>query len=414
MAKIHFITFGCSVNHSDSELMAGLLSDEGHKIVDTPEKSDLIIINTCTVKNSAETKLYRELKKHSDKKIIVAGCIPQGEEKLAESELKDYTIIGTKQMINVPFAVDETLKGNRVVILAREDNKRLLLPKIRENKTVEIIPINEGCIGSCTYCKTKQARGNIKSYAEIDILNQVKEAVKDGVTQVWLTSQDTGAYGHDTSTNIVELLNNILQIEGDFVVRLGMINPNHALQYLDGLTEILNHPKMFKFIHLPIQAASNSVLKDMNRKYTYEEYVEVVKTLRQNVEDLRIATDVIIGFPSETSKDFKKTLDFVKELKPEVCNMSRYWKRPNTLAATMKPLPTKEVKERSIKLKEVFEKLARKEKESYKGKEVEVIVEDNKLARTKNYIPVILKNEYEIGQRISLKINSVGAWDLKE
>ncbi|PLW80056.1 hypothetical protein C0585_04625 [Candidatus Woesearchaeota archaeon] len=355
MAKIYIETYGCAVNQSDSELMAGLLQDEGHKIIDNPKDSDVIIINTCTVKNSAESKLYRALKKYEDRKIIIAGCIPQAEKSLIDNELKDYSIIGIKQMINAPLAVEETIKGNRIVIIDRVDNKRLNLAKIRQNNTVEIIPINEGCVGSCNYCKTKHARGNVKSYLEKEIINQAKQAIEEGVKQIWLTSQDTGAYGLDTKTNIIELLKKIIEIKGEFKVRLGMINPEHAKKYLKDLIPLLKNEKMFKFIHIPIQSGSNKVIKEMNRNYKQEDFQDIVKELRKKVKGIRIATDIIIGYPTETDEDFEDTYNLIKELKIEVVNRSRYWKRPNTPAAKLKPINTKTVKNRSIRIKELFE-----------------------------------------------------------
>lgn len=414
MAKIYIETYGCALNQSDSELMAGMIALEGHKIVDSFENSDLVIINTCTVKNSAETKLFRALKKYSDKKIIISGCIPQGEQSLLNNEFKDYSVVGTKQMVNIPFVIDETLKGNKVQIVERTDNQRLNLPKIRQNDKVEIIPINEGCLGSCTYCKTKHARGHVKSYAESDIISQAKNAVSEGVSQIWITSQDSGAYGADTDTNFIELLNKLCDIDGDFKIRLGMINPNHAREYLTELCDVLNNDKMFKFIHIPIQSASDNVLKEMNRKYNYDDYKLIVNTLRKNVKGVRISTDIIVGFPTESDEDFEKTYNYVKEIKPEVTNISRYWKRPNTPAASMKPLQTKVVKERSIRIVDLFKDVSIAEKEGYVGKTLEVFGEEIKnsqnFGRTSNYISVVC--DIKPGETKLVKIRGCDAWTL--
>ena len=416
MVKIYIETYGCAVNQSDSELMAGILKDEGHEIINETKEAELIIINTCTVKNSAESKLYRALKKYEDKKIIIAGCIPQAEKSLIDNELKDYSVIGIKQMINAPLVVEETLKGNKIVILDRTDNKRLNLPKIRQNSTVEIIPINEGCVGSCNYCKTKHARGNIKSYFEKDIILQAKEAIKEGVKQIWLTSQEKGDYGLNNERNIIKLLDELLKIEGEFRVRLGMINPEHAKKYIKDLIRIMNDKNMFKFIHIPIQSGSNKVIKEMNRNYTREDFQGIVEELRKNVKGVRIATDIIVGYPTETDEDFEETYNLIEKLKIEVVNMSKYWKRLNTPAAKLHPLPTKEVKERSIRIKKLFEDQARKEKEKYVGKEIEILTEDKKkgqvFARTNNYIIAILEEKEHVGIFKKLKVKKTDKWNL--
>ncbi|MBR9675530.1 tRNA (N(6)-L-threonylcarbamoyladenosine(37)-C(2))-methylthiotransferase [Candidatus Woesearchaeota archaeon] len=416
MERVFVVTFGCALNQSDSELMKGLLLEYGFKVIEEASQADLVIINSCTVKNSAENKLFKEIKKYPEKKIVVAGCVPQGENEYKDSKLKDYSIIGTKQLINVCFVAEETLKGNRVVMLQTEDNARLNLPKIRINDSVEIIPVNEGCVGKCSYCKTKQARGEVTSYAEKDILEQAKNAISQGVSQIWLTSQDTGAYGKDNKTNIVELLKKLVVLDGDFKIRLGMINPNHSLEHLDELCVLLNHEKMFSFLHVPLQSASDKILSDMNRYYSYEDFLEIIKVARQKIPDIRIATDIIIGYPTESEKDFQRTYDFVKEYKPEVLNISKYWKRPKTIAAKHKPLNTKKVKERSIKIKLLFEEQALETKKKYLGKTLSVIVEEKKgdiwVSRAGNYLPVLVKAELKTGQKTSVKITKTSKWDV--
>ncbi|MBR9691066.1 radical SAM protein, partial [Candidatus Woesearchaeota archaeon] len=254
MAKVVYIkTFGCSQNVSDSERMAGVLESEGYEIVSNGDEADVVVINSCTVKNEAETKLYREIIKHKDKKIVVAGCVAQADTELKDFNLKDYSIVGTSQTSKIAMVVNETLKGNRVVLLDK-DQKNIDIPRIRRNEVVEIIPINEGCLGNCTYCKVKAARGDLSSYKKEDIVKLAIKAVNSGAKQLWITSQDTGAYGIDINETLPKLLNEIVKINGDFKVRLGMCNPNFALKYIDDLIEILNNEKMFRFIHIPLQS----------------------------------------------------------------------------------------------------------------------------------------------------------------
>ena len=419
MTNIYIKTFGCALNQSDSELMAGMLKKEGHKIVDDETKADVVIINSCTVKNEAETKFFREIEKHKNKKIILAGCIPQAEKSLIESKLKNYSIIGTSQISKIGLVVEQTLLENKVVMIEKSKNKRLNLPKIRKNELIEIIPISEGCLGACTYCKTKQARGELFSYSEDEILKELETAVKNGVKEIFLTSQDLGAYGKDINSNLPRLLKKLSNIKGDFKIRLGMCNPNFAIEYLDELKEILKHEKFYKFIHLPVQAGSDETLKKMGRKYLSKDFEKVVKTLRKEIPNITIATDIIVGFPTESDEDFKKTLNLLKSTTPDVINMSRFWKRPGTFAFNMKQLDTKIIKKRSLELKEVCEKIMLEQNKKWINWEGEVLVQEigknNTLTcRNYSYKTIVLdNNNFKLGQKVNVKINSATKWDLR-
>ena len=200
--KIFIRTFGCSLNQSDSEQMAGLLTKAGFTITQKIEDADLIIFNSCTVKSPAENALFKELKRWKDKHLVIAGCIPQTD----KNKLKEYSLIGTKNFHQITEVVQETLKGNIIQLLTLRGNPELTLPHIRKNKNIGIIPISRGCLGSCTFCKTKAARGNLYSYHPQEIVSLAKEYLADGVNELWLTSQDCGCYGFDIKTDLAELL----------------------------------------------------------------------------------------------------------------------------------------------------------------------------------------------------------------
>lgn len=172
--------------------------------------------------------------------------------------------------------MEETIKGNIVRLLAKKELPTLDLPKIRKNKLLEIIPLSTGCLNSCTYCKTKHARGKLGSYSPEAIISRAEQAIEEGVKFIWLTSEDTGAYGRDINTSLPELIRGILKIvPGDVMVRVGMTNPPYILEHLDAMADILNHPRMFSFLHIPVQSGSNPVLLNMNREYTVEEFKKV-------------------------------------------------------------------------------------------------------------------------------------------
>lgn len=289
-----------------------------------------------------------ERARKSGKPVIVAGCVPQGEPNSKKWE--GLSVIGVQQIHRVVEVVEQALKGNQVRFLERKKTEKpaLSLPKIRRNPFIEIISINVGCLNQCTYCKTKHARGHLGSYPVEEIVDRVRTVIKEGVKEIWLTSEDTGAYGLDIGTNIVNLLKAIVpELPDGVMLRVGMTNPPYILKHLDGIAEILNHPNVYGFLHVPVQSGANKVLYDMKREYTVEEFSRVVDVLREKVPGVTIATDIICGFPTEEDDHFDKTMELVEKYKFPVLNISQFYPRPGTPAAQMKRVPTAKVKQRS-------------------------------------------------------------------
>lgn len=221
--KVFLKTYGCSHNTSDSEYMMGLLSEYGYKFVEDFGDSDVCVINSCTVKNPSQEAFvnYVQRAKQTGKKVVVAGCVPQGERNL--KGLEDCSMIGVTQIDRIVEVVEETLKGNQVKLLAKKELPALDLPKIRRNELIEIVPINTGCLGSCTYCKTKHARGKLGSYSPEAIVHSCLKATKEGVKEIWLTSEDTGAYGRDINTDLPHLVMEIIKnLPEDIMIRIGI------------------------------------------------------------------------------------------------------------------------------------------------------------------------------------------------
>lgn len=263
-------TFGCSHNQSDSEYMAGQLSAFGYSLSDNPDEADLWLINTCTVKSPSQSAMDTIITKgkSSNKPLVVAGCVPQGGRDA--KELEGISIVGVQQIDCVVEVVEETLKGHEVRLLTRKALPALDLPKVRKNKFVEILPINVGCLGACTYCKTKHARGHLGSYTVDSLIGRVKSVVSDGVKEIWLSSEDTGTYGRDIGVNLPTLLNGIvaeLPADGSTMLRIGMINPPFILEHLKEIAEVLRHPCVYS-LHVPVQSGSDTILSAMNREYT--------------------------------------------------------------------------------------------------------------------------------------------------
>lgn len=418
MNKIFIKTYGCSVNTSDSESIAGVLSEAGFKLVKDEDSAELVIVNTCIVKMPTQQNILNYIKglKEQGKSIVVTGCMPQA----IPEELAGYSMLGIDQIGSIVEVVEETLAGNSVALIAREKNPRLNLPIVRRNEIVEIIPVSSGCLGSCSYCIVKRARGDLMSYDLDAIVNRVDRAVRRGAKEIWLTAQDMGCYGKDIGSSLPELLKKVIEVPGQYLVRVGMMNPDYALEHIDELVEIFQSKKVFKFIHIPIQSGNNNVLKNMNRKYTVEDYKKVVEILKEKVPKITIATDVICGFPEETEEEFNDTLELVKETKPVIVNISRYWNRPHTKAAEMKQFRGDVTKNRSRQMKSTFEWVAFDENKKWKNWEGVVLVDEKGpegtnswVARNSSYKPIILEGKYFLGDRVKVRIIRTTTYDLR-
>ena len=409
MTIVHIKTFGCAHNMADSEVMAHYLAMSDYHVTGLGQVSkeeedkqlaeaDLIIYNTCTVKNPSDDKFFSQLNK-TNKPVVLSGCIPQSQKKA--EWLEKFSALGVEQLHAVPEVVQETLKGNVVHKLgkSKELPDRTFLPVHRKNKYVAIIPILQGCLGACTYCKTKFARGHLKSYPLDSIITQVRNAKTNGVKEIWIVSEDNGAYGLDIGSDFPSLLRELIKIEGDFKVRIGMFNPEYAYKYRDVLPELMNNDRFYKFLHIPIQAGNNQVLKDMVRPYTVEEYKEAVAALRKGIPGVSIATDIICGFPSENDAQWQDTMQLCKEMAFEVINISKFYPRPGTLAHGMKQLPTEVPKQRSAELTQWWN--AQNYNESYVGTEVRAFFSElgkdaTVIGKTDNYKQVVVPGGEEL------------------
>uniref|UniRef100_A0A7N4P676 tRNA-t(6)A37 methylthiotransferase n=1 Tax=Sarcophilus harrisii TaxID=9305 RepID=A0A7N4P676_SARHA len=360
--KIWIRTWGCSHNNSDGEYMAGQLAAYGYKITENPSEADLWLLNSCTVKNPAEDHFRNSIKKaqEEDKKVVLAGCVPQAQPR--QDYLKGLSIIGVQQIDRVVEVVEETIKGHSVRLLGQKKSNgkrlggaRLDLPKIRKNPLIEIISINTGCLNACTYCKTKHARGNLASYPIDELVDRAKQSFQEGVCEIWLTSEDTGAYGRDIGTDLPTLLWKLVEVipEGA-MLRVGMTNPPYILEHLEEMAKILNHPRVYAFLHIPVQSASDSVLMEMKREYCVADFKQVVDFLKEKVPGITIATDIICGFPGETDQDFQDTMKLVEDYKFPSLFINQFYPRPGTPAAKMQQVPAHVKKQRTKDLSQLF------------------------------------------------------------
>jgi len=379
------------------------------------ENADVIIINSCIVKGPTETKILAKirkyLKEYPNKKIIVTGCIANAEPEKVKAINKKIILVGLNNIKDIVKAVADSRD-----YLSKQREIKLCLPKKNLNKIIDIVQISEGCLGDCSYCFTKFAKGELFAYPKEMILkeieNSIKNSVKNGCKEIWLTSQDSAAY-----PDFISLLKNIVAIKGNFFVRIGMMNPNHVINILPELIEVYKSEKIFKFLHLPVQSGSNKVLKDMNRFYKKEDFIKIVSAFRKEFPLMTLATDIIVGFPTESEKDFKETVDLIEQVKPDIVNISRYWPMPKTKAGKMKQLDAKIIQARSKKLHELVKKMSLENNKKFIGWNGEALVDErNKdgtfTARNIFYKPVIIEKA-ELGKMVKVKISKMGIGWLK-
>ena len=377
MVRVHVESYGCTRNKADGEIMEAILVRSGYELAETPESADYVVVNTCAVKDPTEKHMRERIKEllDSGKRVIVTGCLTHVNPSAIDPRVSG--ILGVKSIDRIAEAIGVAERGGKLVSVEgwRERSiDKLELPRLWKNGVAFVVPISEGCLNACTYCATRFARGVLKSYRPELVVRWVKEALARGYREIQLSSEDTGCYGFDIGTNLAKLLDEITAIEGDFRVRVGMMNPNHAIKILDELIEAYMSEKVYKFLHLPVQSGDNDVLKRMGRTYTVEEFEEIVREFRRKVPGLNLNTDIIVGFPGETDEAFENTVELVKRVRPDKINVSRYSRRPGTIAAKWKQIPGWKVKERSRELHRLRLAIAYEINRSYVGKRVEVLV----------------------------------------
>lgn len=411
MEKIYVEEYGCPANIADAEIMKGLLKKAGYEIIDSPEESDLNIICTCAVKTPTEQKMIHKIKYLclSNKPLIVAGCMPKIEKEVIEKIAPDASMLGPNSIQKVVDVVYATLEGKRIVFLEDLRKPKVCLPKVSKNDVIYITTISTGCLSDCSYCCVKQARGRLYSFPLELIEKEIKESIRKGFKEVWITSQDNGCYGMDIGMRLPYLLEKISKIPGKFFVRVGMMNPSHIKNITEDLIEAYKSEKIFKFLHLPVQSGSDRILKLMNRRYTIKHFLEIVNNFKREFPMLTLSTDIIVGFPRETERDYMKTLQLVEKIKPDIINISKYGNRPNTPAAEMEQIPRQIINERTKKLSDLVKKIGLEKNKRWVGWKGEVLIDEygktGIIGRNFAYKPIVVKTDKNLmGKFVEVKI----------
>ncbi len=410
MAKIWVEAYGCSASFADSEMISGLIVNGGHTLAENEKNSDLSVIVTCSVKDVTAHKMVHRIKSLKSRPLVVAGCLPKAEQVTVEKFSPKASLLGPNSLGKTLEVINSTLNGTRRIELTDSDVSKVGLPKVRLNPAVGIIEIASGCMSECTFCQTKLAKGDLQSYRLGDIVRQVRHEIEDGCSEVWLTSTDNGCYGFDIGTSLPELVQKVSEIEHNFMVRVGMMNPMYLPRIKGKLLESFASDKVFKFLHMPVQSGSDKVLKDMKRLHTSKIFYDVGYTFRNRYDKFTIATDIIVGFPTETEEDFIKTVDLINETRPDIVNLSRYSARSGTKAAKMEQIDVSEVKRRSKIVFDIAKKISQERNEGWIDWEGEVLFDEisDGIIKGRNfaYKQVVTDDKVRLGQKINVKITN--------
>ena len=431
MKKYMIMTFGCQLNENDSEKIAGMVENLGYEKTDDLSKCDLVVFNTCCVRENAEERLFgkigeiKKLKEERGTIIAIGGCMMQ-EEHILEKIKKSYKYIDLVFGTHTLNKFEEDLK--KII----EDKKKIRdvididgeviegLPIKRNDKFKASVSIMYGCNNFCSYCIVPYVRGRERSRKKEDILKEVESLARDGYKEITLLGQNVNSYNGGDGYKFSNLLYDVCKIDG--IERIRFISP-HPKDFTDDVIKaIKDNKKISRIVHLPLQSGSTKVLKEMNRKYTKEQYLALADKMRKEIPDILFSTDIIVGFPGETEEDFENTLDVVRKMNYEQIFMFIYSRRVGTVADKMENQIPEEIKhERFERLKKLYDENVSKNNEKFIGK-VEKILVDGESKNNENMLTgrndankvIIFEGSKDlIGKMINVKITEEHKWYLK-
>ena len=432
MKKVYIETLGCQMNKSDAERMFGMLEYLDYFQTDKPKDADLLIINTCSIRQLSEDKAYSAIgvwgkwkKRKPDLKIVFAGCVAQqaGEKLFQRASYVDL-VLGTQRLYELPSLIKRIENGERIVSVAEKPYEESDI-KINRVKSINAwVPIMEGCNNFCTYCIVPYTRGRERSRNPELIISEVKKALSEGFKEITLLGQNVDSYGKDLEAgqNLSWLLRQINALEGKFRIRFVTSYPTDITEEL--IDTAIELDKVCEYFHIPMQSGDDVILKKMNRRYDYETYKRICEHLRAKIPDVTITSDFIAGFPSETEEQFENTLKAMTELELDYSNTAAYSPREKTVAAKWVDLyvPEDVKTERLARLNEHNRACCLKSNQKYVGREMEVLIEKFEIrkngatvitGRTRNNKIVHIPYDKDItGEFVNVKITKARTWYL--
>lgn len=427
-------TWGCQANENDSEKMAGILESIGYVASPNRQEADIIIFNTCLIRENAELKVYGHLgelshlkKKNPELLICICGCMMQKQEvrELIKEKYRYVDLVfGTHNFYKLPELIFDRAKTKKMMIDVWDDGRDVIegIPTKRNSDYKALVNITYGCNNFCTYCVVPYTRGREKSREPLDILKEVTELSEDGCREITLLGQNVNSYGKTLKEPIAfaDLLRKVNEIDGIERVRFMTSHPKDLSDEL--IYAIRDCDKVCKHVHLPIQSGSNDILKAMNRKYTREDYLLVVEKLREEIPNIAITTDIIVGFPGETEQDFQDTLDLIKEVKFDSAFTFLYSIREGTPAAEMELQIDDDIKNARFKrlldtLNPIVHENSLKLKDTVQRVLVEEVSKNNDAmlsGRNESGKSIHFKGDKDlIGRLVDVKITTVNTWSLQ-
>ena len=425
-------TYGCQMNEHDSENIEALLTRLGFSKVDDYENADLVLLNTCSIRENAHNKAFGMLGrlkhlKAQKKDLIVGlcGCMAQ-EASVVEEIINKYKwvnfVFGTHNMYQLPNIIDRAINENKqqIEVFSKEGDLVEGLPVIRTNNYKAYVNIIYGCNKFCTYCIVPYTRGRERSRAREDILKEVDELIKDGYKEITLLGQNVNAYGKDLYDDYT--LGTFLDVRAKKDIPRVRFMTSHPWDFTDSMVEVIGkYDNIMPSVHLPVQSGSSKILKLMGRRYTRESYLELFKKIKDTVPGVAISTDIIVGFPGETEEDFLETLSLAEECKYDNAFTFIFSKREGTPACLLKDEVSEEEKEERLqRLNKVVNKYFLENNKKLLDRVVPVLVEGNSEKKdmyygytdTNKLINFTAKREVEVGEIVNVKVTQAKTWSL--
>ncbi|NLJ84029.1 MAG: tRNA (N6-isopentenyl adenosine(37)-C2)-methylthiotransferase MiaB [Halanaerobiaceae bacterium] len=433
LKKYFIITYGCQMNEHDSEKLAGMLEGIDYQKAGQVEEADIILLNTCTIRENAELKVFgkvgelKRLKENNPELIIgVGGCMMQSKkavQQLYEKHPQVDLIFGTHNIHHVPDLIQRIEKERGRIVEVWDEEEGLIpdLPSVRESDFKAWVSIIQGCNNFCTYCIVPYVRGRERSRPLKEIVSEVERLAAEGVKEITLLGQNVNSYGKDLEEKVdfADLLQELDKIPG--LQRLRYMT-SHPRDFSNKLIEVIKDSRsVCEHFHLPIQSGSNSILKKMNRGYNREKYLELVNKIRQEIPEASITTDIIVGFPGETEEEFQETMELVREARFDSAFTFIYSARTGTPAAKMEDqIPEEVKKDRLNRLMTLQNQISLEKNQEDLGKIVEVLIEgesknnpETLMGRDRrNKLVIIPRAEGVIGEIVKVKINRVQSFTL--
>ncbi len=419
------LVHGCAQNEADMEKMRGMLEEMGYGFTDSMDKADIIVMNTCAVREGAELTIYGDVgkfkihKKNNPELVtVVFGCMMQ-QESAAEKLKKSYPyvdiVFGTHSLADFPEMLYKKLKyKKRVFDIKKEDEEMINLPVKHKDGVSFSVTVMQGCNNFCSYCIVPYVRGRERSFKSEDILKEISCMAEKGYSEVTLLGQNVNSYGKGCDISFAELLRRANETDGIKRIRFLTSHPKDLSD--DLICAMAECEKVCKFLHLPFQAGSTKILEAMNRRYTKEQYLALVEKIRAKIPDIALSTDIIVGFPGETNEDFEDTMDVIEKVRFDSIFSFIYSRRSGTPAAEMEDvLPQEQIHENFDRLLERQKQIGLEKNMKYDGKTVEILVEGRSktnpeilTGRTESNKLIHFKGSDDlIGKYINVKITKV-------